>query len=224
MTPTPASILRPAPPRVAQPGAASRRRAFTLLETLLAVSITAMIGVAMSSMMMAVTQSVTTRTDTRTMMVRSSAGQARLAAYVSPSRCVLDCSTAKLVLWFGDTRESGTVHASEVRWLIFDADAGELVVHFLSFPAIWSETKIALTDTEYAADADWDAVLADFASRDLTASLAILDGLGSLAYRTDDEDPLAARVVAVDLTFFDIEDDLTMSISDCIREHEAPDE
>src|SRR5438552_9817226 len=87
-------------------------RGLTLLELLLAMTITVMIGAGMVAMLGAVNSGVGDRRDTRLTMMRAAAARSRITDYLGPSRCVLAISGANLTLWLADTRKSGTVHAT----------------------------------------------------------------------------------------------------------------
>ena len=71
-------------------------------------------------MMAAVSNSLTSRDDGRRTAVQLATTQVRLAAYIAPARCVLNMSDTSLVIWIDDSRESGTAHISEIRWLVFE--------------------------------------------------------------------------------------------------------
>ena len=68
----------------------SPKRGFTLIETLLAISVTAMVGAGIATMMSVLGSDTTMQYDLRSVLVRSSAAQSRLSAYIAPSRCILE--------------------------------------------------------------------------------------------------------------------------------------
>ena len=79
----------------------------TLAELLIATVITSMIGLAIASMMAAVSNGVTVRRDSRTHVLRGHAAHTRLGAYVTDSNCVLDHADDVLTIWLDDSRASG---------------------------------------------------------------------------------------------------------------------
>ena len=199
-----------------------RRRGLSLIELMLALMVTALIAGAISGMMGAVTTGVSTRKDTRTVMVRANAAATRLAAYIAPSRCVLDAADGVLVLWLDDARESGTVHATEVRWLLFDAESGAIEAHLVSFPEEWSQAARDLEDTEHPATSDWLDVLTDFRTKGWTASMPIVDGLDAVTIQSDDAEPLAARHVSLQLAFETTTAAQPVMVTSTIRLHQPP--
>ncbi len=110
------------------------RRGLTLIELMLALAITAMVAAAISGMLTAISTGEHLRRDNRSFIMRAHAAKTRLGAYVAKSRCVLDANGGDTVLWLEDSRGSGTVHASEIRWLIFNSVDGTLDVHFVDLP------------------------------------------------------------------------------------------
>jgi prepilin-type N-terminal cleavage/methylation domain-containing protein len=177
------------------------RRGLTLLELLLALVITTLVAGAIAGMLGAVSAGVGSRKDNRAVMVLAHAGQSRLAAYFATARCVLARSGSNITLWLNDSRESNTVHASEVRWLQYDSAAGALMVRYVDFPANWTRTACEIADNEYAASSDWDAVLASYQAKNLISSRALVDNLASVSLTLDHASAAAARRVGFLLGF-----------------------
>ncbi len=198
------------------------RRGLSLLEMLLALSITALIAVGISSMISAVTSGVGTRRDIRTTMVRANAAQTRLAAHIVPCRTVLASNGSDLVLWLNDSRESDSVHATEIRWLLFDADQGAIDVHFVDFPEAWTQTAKDLADTEYSADADWDAVLTQYQTNGWINTIRLVDGLDSAWVSTDAAVPMVSRHVIFELGFHTDTGPVPVRVSATVRLHQPP--
>ncbi|MDY7109172.1 MAG: prepilin-type N-terminal cleavage/methylation domain-containing protein [Planctomycetota bacterium] len=197
-------------------------RGLTLLELMLALVVTALIAGAISGMMSAVTAGVSTRRDNRSTMVGASAAAARLSAYVAPSCCILDIVGSDLVLWREDSRESGTVHATEIRWLVFNAVDGTYDVCFVSFPPGWSQAARDLEDNEYTLATNWMSVLSSYQSKGWIASMPLVDGLDSVGIATDAVDPLDSRHVNFRLGFATTEGAMDVCIASTIRLHETP--
>ncbi len=198
------------------------RHALTLLELLLAMVITVLVAAAIAGMLGAVSAGVGCRKDNRAVMVLAHAGQSRLSAYFGTARCVLAHSGSNITLWLNDARESGTVHATEIRWLQFDASAGAMVVKYVDFPAAWTQTACDLADVEYSASTDWDAVLASYESKGLISSRALLDNLTSVSVTLDKATATAARHVGFLLGFATEQGAVEIQASGAIRIHATP--
>ena len=198
------------------------RRGLSLLEMLLALSITALIAAGISSMISAVTSGVGSRRDIRTTMVRANAAQTRLAAYIVPCRSMLASNGSNLVLWLNDSRESDSVHATEIRWLLVDADQGAIDVHFVDFPDTWTQAAKDLADAEYPATADWDAVLTQYQTDGWVTTVRLVDGLDSASVRTDAVAPMDSRHVTFELGFGTDDATAPTRVSATIRLHQPP--
>ena len=198
------------------------RRGLSLLELMLALSITAMVATAVSAMMSAVITGVSTRRDTRSLMVRANAAQTRLAAYIAPSRAVLGSDGSTLVLWLEDARDGGTVHATEIRWLKHNPSNGTIDVCFVDFPDAWQQTAKDLSDRQYNRDADWMAVLNSYNSNGWVTSLPLVDGLERLTVRLDADQPLDSQHVDYELDFATSTGSLPTHVSATVRLHRPP--
>lgn len=176
------------------------RRGLSLLELILATTVTAMIATAIAGMLTAVSTGVGSRRDGRTAMVRTNAANTRLGSYVTPARCILAVyPDSGIVLWQDDSRESDSVHATEVRWLLYDADSNSFDVHFVSFPDDWTEAARDLADTELPSDSNWMTVLATFEAAGHVGTIPLVDALEGVTITVDAIDPLDAHCVYFDL-------------------------
>jgi hypothetical protein len=192
-----------------------------MLELILALIVTAFVAAAISGMLGAVTSGVTLRRDNRTLMLRAHAAQTRIGAYVSSARCLLEVDDEGFVVWLSDTRQSGTVHASEIRWLRFDPAAASFDVRYVKFPDAWSKAAKDLMDEEFSSSANWDAVLASYEDKGLIAQLALVDELDSVDVIIR-QAIQQARHVEFDLGF-DVDDQTRIvRIASTIRLHQQP--
>jgi prepilin-type N-terminal cleavage/methylation domain-containing protein len=198
------------------------RRGLSLLELLLAMSITAMVAAAITAMLGAVTTGVGTRRDSRTAMLLANAAQSRLSAYVAPSRCVLANQGGDLVLWLEDARAGDTVHATEIRWLRFDVGAGDIAVWYVNFPAGWSQTACDLEDDVYPMGTNWMSVLADYQARGYIAVQPLVDSLTNVSITLDQAQAMDARLVLYRLDFEAEETALPVTVAATIRQHDQP--
>lgn len=198
------------------------RRALTLIELMLALSITALVAAAISGMMTAVSAGVSTRQDTRSLMVRANAAQMRLGAYLAPACCVLAADGTRVVVWFEDARESSTVHATEIRWLVYDAGNEAIDVHYVQFPDGWSQVAKDLADQEYPPDANWDTVLSVYEGLGYTGQLRLLDGVASMAVVTNEATVMASDHLTFNLEFTTGATTQAVSVAATIRLHMTP--
>ena len=198
------------------------RRGLTLLEFVLALAITAMVGAAVSAMLASVASGQRLRRDNHAYVIRTHVATSRLAAYVGPARCFLEAGGGDLVVWINDSRESGTVHATEIRWLIFNPLEGTIDVHYVDLPDEWTEVTMGLEDLEYPLGTDWSSVLSSYQTKGLVSKLTLLDGLATVNVSIDQAAALDSRQVIYDLEFQTEGEALPQTISATIFIHRPP--
>jgi len=169
------------------------RRGLTFLEFILALAITAMVAAAISAMVSAVSSGEISRRDNRDYIVRTYAAKSRLSAYIARCRAVLEVNGSDTVVWLNDWRGGGTVHATELRWLVFDSANKSIDVYYVDFPDEWNEVQQALQDNAYVSGTDWSAVLSSYTSAGYVSNITLVDGVSSMTITTD-------QPIAVDST------------------------
>ncbi|MDG2423463.1 MAG: prepilin-type N-terminal cleavage/methylation domain-containing protein [Phycisphaerales bacterium] len=201
-------------------------RGMTLIETVLAMTITAMVGASLTTMMAAVTDEVTASQDTRSSLIRAGLAQSRLSSYIARAHCVLDLEDDEITLWLEDSRDGGSVHASEVRWIKLDSDTGIMDVHFICFPNDWSEPARLLADTEYtdASSTDWKSVLSSFSNRGLICKLPLIEGVNDLELSGNTSNDLDVTLVEAAMILSVDEATEKTFAAESIRVHQKPDE
>jgi hypothetical protein len=201
-------------------GAAAR--ALSLLELLLSLAITAVVAMAVTGMLGAVSTSIDGSRSTRSVMILANAAASRLSAYIAPSRCVLGVDGSNIALWFDDSRHSNTVHASEIRWLQFDENAGGFAVHYVQFPSGWTQAACDLADLEYPANSNWSAVLATYTAKGLIASRTLVDQLASVDVYLDGNTAQASRVVSIQFGFETDKQIIAVPVTSTLTQHAVP--
>jgi len=199
------------------PTGRGRRTGLTLVEMLLAMSITAMVGAGIATMMNVLGRDVGLQYEARAVLVRTNSAQARLSAYVAPARCILDVDEERLVLWLEDSRESDTVHASEIRWIHHDAVSNQVLVDFVSFPDTWSEAAKSLADTEYRPTASWEDTRLTFADLGLLATAPLMDEVSVLKFSTPGIAGTDPQLVQADFQLITSDGDVAAQVCDSIR-------
>ncbi len=177
------------------------RRGLTFLEFLLALTITAMITAAIAVMVSAVSVGETSRRDNRGYIVRTYSSKSRLSAYVARCRAVLEVDGSDAVVWLNDWRGGDTVHATEIRWFIFDNLTNSIKVYYVDFPDAWTAVAQALEDLEYSSSQDWSAVLNTYMAADHVSSITLVDGVGNVQITTDQAAAIDSIVINFDIEF-----------------------
>lgn len=208
------------PGRVGRPGVMAR--AFTAIEFLIAISITALIAAAVTGLLMAIAQASELEEDRREAVVRAQAVDVRLSSYVAPSRCVLQANDRGAVLWLDDSRETGTVNLSEIRWIHHDLATDAIVVSFVSIPADWTELQREAADTELPLGSDWWEALEEAEEIDLVVQLRLCDRVTDLEIEHDASTSTGERLVTFRITFGGQTGERTIVAAAGIRELEEP--
>lgn len=180
-----------------------RRRGLTLIELMLSLAITGMIAAATTAMLTGLAQSVDNARGRRESMIRGQAVGVRIGAYVTPSLYFLDIGADSLVLWIEDVRDGDTVHASEVRWIDYDASRRLIRVQYVQFPDGMPQIERDIYDAVLPLSSDWWAELATYKNLGYTAESRLCDGVESFNTARG-AGALSQRVVTFNVTF-DIE-------------------
>lgn len=165
----------------------SRRRGLTLVELLIGLAITGIVGAAIASMLFGAARGTDAANDRRAAMVRLRTATTRLAAAIRGSHAVLAADDDLLVLWIDDFDADGRVAVAELRRIERDEA---------------TDTLRSFTATDNAPATSWDPA-SDFE--------AITDGLVDKSYfpaepwatgvtdwsiSLDDPDPQQATLVS----------------------------
>jgi type II secretory pathway pseudopilin PulG len=194
----------------------------SLLELLLALMITVMVAAAIAGMLGAVSNGVGARRDTRSLMVLGDAAEVRLSAYIAPCRCALDVDSPTLVIWLDDSRESDTVHATEIRWLTYDAASHAINVAYVHFPQTWTQAAMDLEDHEYPSNSNWAAVRATYEANGWLATQTLIDTVNDVTIRSDNPSDLDCRHITYELAFESETGPAAVTVSATIRQHQQP--
>lgn len=200
------------------------RRGMTIIETILAMTITAMVGGAISTMMAAVSDELASNQGTRSSLIRAGLAQSRLSSYIARSHCVLDLDDTSLTLWLEDSRDGNTVHASEIRWIVLNEDTKVLESHFVCFPDNWSEAATLQADTEYttASNINWSMVLKSFQDRGLSCSLPLVEGIVSMEFAGNGTSSRDTTLVETSMSMSIMNQIENANTAESIRVHQVP--
>ena len=199
------------------------RRGLSLLEMTIAIGITSIIGAAIAAMMAAASNSLSSKDDGRQSAIRLATTQVRLAAYIAPSRCILEKNSSQLTLWLEDSRESKTVHVSEIRWIQFDESTNALTVKFVDFPSEWTQSMIDIADVECNSLTDYSILLDTLNSSELIETISLVDSIGSCNFWINTINPIEATQISVRFSLKSTYGQTNDSIIDeTIRLHHTP--
>lgn len=169
-----------------------KHSALTLVEMLMALAITGLIGAAIASMLTAVAYGTSSDRDIRSLVVKSKTLGTRITAAVRRSAQLLDADDGYIVLWTNDLNGNGTPDLLELQRIELDGTTNELTSY---------------TPDPSAADVEYDTAADDFDTI-TTALIGSGDLLGELwatgvtawSVAADTADPLDATLVSFQLT------------------------
>lgn len=158
---------------------ASRRhhaRALTLLELMLALAITGMIGVGIASTMTMVAAGARGERDGRSAVLRTHAVGVRLHAYIDNALCVLQHDPERgVAIWLQDPGREGVVNLSELRVIWWEAQNNRLRVERVRLPDDWPSLLKATYDAPVPADSDFFAVMQQQRDAGLTSMQTLME-------------------------------------------------
>ena len=130
------------------------RAGLTLVEIMIALVLTAMVGVAVAAMLDSVAYATTSRTSVRRINVKQKVVGSRIDAAIRSSMMVLAHDAEFIVLWMSDARPNGKPDLSELRRIERNPATSEL----------WSyrapANLAAVNDTRYRLSDDFSAITA----------------------------------------------------------------
>ncbi|MFN3168487.1 MAG: hypothetical protein ACE37H_15615 [Phycisphaeraceae bacterium] len=169
------------------PAVRTPRRGLTLLELLLALAGTAVVGMAVTMMLTGVAYGTQSNKDLRTLVTKQMALRARIEAEVRESQVILDQGVGYLILWGEDADDSGTPNKSEIQ--VIELDAGtEVLTRYAPADGI--------TDVEYALADDFRTITDGFKGDATFPAERWGTEVSSFAITLDDADPQLARFVS----------------------------
>lgn len=127
-------------------------KAFTMVEIILALGVTGMIGAAVSAMLFSVSYGTSKEADLRRVTVKEKVIALRMNNAIGSSKMVLDQGTDFMVLWMGDRRPNGTPDLSEIRRI--DRDGVTLELSSYKAPSTLSDAD----NVTYSFHHDFDAI------------------------------------------------------------------
>jgi pilin/secretion family protein with methylation motif len=178
----------------------SRRAGLTLLELIIAIAITSMIGLGISSMLTMVAQGTSADQDRRTSVIRVHALNVRLRAYLSDALNFLQHDSRKgIVVWIHDIGSDRYVHLTELRVLWWDSVNGTLSSERIEFPSNWSAYQVQIADLAVPASTDFFSLLNSYRASGYTVTEMLLDNIETLSFNFNNPNTQLATQVEVSL-------------------------
>lgn len=158
------------------------RRAFTVVELLIGIVITALVAMAISTMLTLVGETTARSRDERAAVMRSHLAQVRLRSYTEPALAVLQFDARKgVAIWLHDDNPGSKVNLTELRVLWFDSQAGEVIAERVEFPDNWTPEMKSAADVVIPKTADFFTVITAQRDAGMTVSETLLETVEGLS-------------------------------------------
>ena len=180
-------------------------RGLTLVELMLALAITTVIGISLAGILYSASYGVSSQTGVRSACVVGDGLARRLSAAVSSSQMVLAQGNGYLVLWLADPAGRSSPHLSCLCRVAWNSDTREL--HCYKAPAGLSgasDTQYSLTGTDFNA-----VTQALEGTRDFPGQLWS-NAVGGFSTSLDSVNPLQANLLSYSITV--VQDDVSGTV------------
>lgn len=155
----------------------------TLVELMLALAITGMVGVGISSMMTMVATGTRGDMDGRSAVLRTHAAGMRMRAYLTDALCVLEHDPELgVAVWLHDVGGDSRVAPSEVRVFWWDAATGSVEIERLELPESWSPLLREIFDQPVPANSDFFQLMSDYRAQNMTVRQTMVEGVSDLLF------------------------------------------
>jgi len=156
------------------------RPGLTLIELMIAIAITAMIGAAIGIVMTAAGRNLSRVSEVRSALQRSHAMHARLRAYTDAAFTILDEDpTQGFAVWLHDDNTGGTINLTELRIVWYDFAAETLRVEWFVFPIGLTGPEQQAMDRELSVGTDYFIEMELLRALGQTSEILIADGVAA---------------------------------------------
>ena len=202
-------------------GAAQARRGFTLVELMIALTITAMVAACIAIMVNSVAAGTTGTQDGRRHLVRMQALESRVLGTIHGASCILAAGNGYVVYWTGDANSDNCLQLSELGMLELD-NTGTLQKYTTVFPANFSLAQIATANTRYAANTSWYAAAQTAKTTGYFSATAVAHNVTTFNVALDNVTPTAALLVTCNVQLSDGQVTRSGVIAGAIRNLQVP--
>ena len=170
-----------------------KRRAFTLIEVLIASSITTVVAGAVIGTIKAVTDITIALDASAHAMARLARAEARVADHVNRARMVLSQTSTEVLLWL----PTETFSASAILVDDYDTIQGNELAWYVMKPATKTLYLCYLTDrtnrTVYSMNTNWTSLLNSLSVQGKLTEIPVLEGIVSGGFRVESSDPCSVQ-------------------------------
>lgn len=174
----------------------------TIVELLLALVITSIIGLAGAGVVFAVSHAQRRSDACAENLQAGRAGLGRMQSLIRCARLVTACDEQSLVLWVQDDQELGVINADEVVVLRYDEQAAQVTATQVRFPDSLGEATRTLLNTQLSVGSltDADSSVACAGNANYRVERVVATDVQSLRFLVD-EAPPNTWTVTIDAVF-----------------------
>ena len=158
-----------------------RHRGMTLVELLIALAITTVIGLAMVTVLTTVARGLSSANGERSALQRANVLSHRLTSYSQAALAIIAADKGGLAMWLHDETGEQQVNLLELRVFWFDEDSEVVTLEYVSFPDTWTEEEVDAANTIVTSIEDPFVVMEQQRALGYTVSNEIVDGVGGIA-------------------------------------------
>lgn len=168
---------------------APSRRGLTLVELLLASAVTAMVAMAIASMMTSVSSVAQGGRENRSSLLRAHAVRESLRAYVEPSLAPVQLSAdaSSVALWLEDDVSPGFANLLELRLIRFDSAGQRILAERVAFPEVWHAVLKQNSNSVITSAMNPIAMIEAFRSMGMTREVVLASGIDAVRWSVSDE-------------------------------------
>ena len=114
------------------------------------------------------------------------------------------------------------MHASEIRWIEHDKITDTVALHFIQFPAGWTQIQIDEADIELASDTNWWLAFRNFDDLGYISTIRLCDRVSKFTVDYDAATTKSKKILTFNVTFVGQVTDHMTVCSASIREYQEP--
>jgi len=176
------------------------RAGLTLVELLLALAITGVIGLTVTGIVQATSYGTKTDAELRSFVVRHAVLSNRLTAAVRSSRLVLGHGDGYIILWLRDSRENDLPNLSELMLIEHHDETNRIYCYRGTIPDVLSAIEQETADLPYELTSNFESITSTLKSGDYFEGELWADNVTECEIKLDMVNPQLARLVSFRIT------------------------
>ena len=173
------------------------------MELILAIMISSMIALGVTSILYASSYGTSSKREIRRVAVQAEQVRARLDNAARNARQFLATGSGYVVLWLGDTRNDDQVNISELQLIEVASNTTQLKSYTAKWPSGWNDTQITAADTAYPLASDFYAIVQTLKGGSYFPAITWMEDVADFTVTLNEGTPSAARMMSWRFTMTD---------------------